>query len=232
MATPSLLRSAGALPCSAVPPGCGATAVPAALAFLCQGVHDHAPPRLRRPPPAPTPGCRLHVTRSQQLPPPPYVFDDCTASNSAFHRHRRRSRSLCLASSPSHFNWAPPSQICDWVHGTGRLLMYSKSKPGNDGLFQHIWPHHAFWADPQATFMQSSWYMDAEKGIPGNLSASQRLPANYRLPMVLISCFNRMRDLDALLLKLNTTSNNALTTVNQPADVAVPGGTMILFSRC
>ena len=148
---------------------------------------------------------------------------------------RAALNATCLDSSPSRFNWAPPSVLCDWASGSGvDWLLYLTSEPGNEGFLAIPGLATTFWADLEAMFMQSSWYMDAEKGIPGNLSTGKRLPANHRLPMVLVSsALNRMRDLDETFSSIlfNMTSNGAPTAVNHPADVAIaPEGSMILFS--
>jgi hypothetical protein len=88
---------------------------------------------------------------------------------------RAALNATCLDSSPSRFNWAPPSVLCDWASGSGvDWLLYLTSEPGNEGFLAIPGLATTFWADLEAMFMQSSWYMDAEKGIPGNLSTVAR----------------------------------------------------------
>ena len=167
-------------------------------------------------------------------------FDDGTcvslARASSTPLQRASFNSTCVPSSPLSFPWGPPDVICDWsdpVHPFA-WVQYMDSQPGDAAINSIPDLNSTYWADLQAVFMQSSWYLDNEKGVPTMLAAGTPLPANYRLPLIMVSSgLNRMRDLDAGSLQLlySTIDNSGPAAVNVPADADVaPAGSIVAFS--
>ena len=147
---------------------------------------------------------------------------------------RAALNATCDPSSPLFFKWGPPDGICNfkafnWVN-------YANSYPGTAALAQIPRLATEYWADMQAVLMQGAWYEDAEKDVPAILAAGQLLPANYRIPMVLISSgFNRLRDLNdsSLQLLYSTTDNSGPSAWNTslPLDTGTaPARSVIAFS--
>lgn len=102
----------------------------------------------------------------------------------------------CLAGSPTHFKWGPPAQLCEWTGAKPFVWNVYMEQTNGSSLLQIPGMDTQFWSEMQALFMQAAFYEDNEKGIPALLAAGRTLPANYRVPLVLISsALNRLRDL-------------------------------------
>jgi len=170
-------------------------------------------------------------------------FDDgvCVSLDRAASTPAQRAaiNATCDPSAPSAFKWGPPDVICQWtgVHPFD-WAVYVASDPRDAAAWAALEAKaelgSTYWADLQAIMMQGSWYMDNEKGVPAMLAAGTALPANYRLPMILVSSgFNRLRDLDDASLQLlySLIDNAGPEAINIPADADVaPGGSFIAFS--
>ena len=148
---------------------------------------------------------------------------------------RAALNATCDPSAPSHFKWGPPDAICDF--SVFEWVGYVQSDPRTAALAQLPGFATEYWADLQAVLLQGSWYMDSEKGVPALLASGRPLPANYRLPMLLISSgLNRLRDLNASSLQLlySTIDNSgpsAWKNTSTPADAGVaPSGSFVAFS--
>eukprot|EP01043_Picozoa_sp_COSAG02_P053176 COSAG02_NODE_5835_length_4002_cov_2.424289_3_plen_432_part_00 len=162
-------------------------------------------------------------------------FDDGSCASLArvasTSSQRASLNATCDPSSPLHFNWGPPEAICsfNWVE-------YVQSDPRTVAMAQIPGLATEYWADMQALLMQSSWYQDSEKDVPALLAAGQLLPANYRIPMLLISSgLNRLRDLDDSSLQLlhSITGNSGPSAWNTstPSDLdTAPARSVIAFS--
>eukprot|EP01043_Picozoa_sp_COSAG02_P007962 COSAG02_NODE_247_length_27137_cov_61.275057_8_plen_296_part_00 len=147
---------------------------------------------------------------------------------------RAALNATCDPGSPLFFKWGPPDGICDfkmfnWVD-------YVQSDPGSAAIAQIPRLATEYWADMQAVLLQGTWYEDSEKGVPAILAAGQLLPANYRIPMLLISSgLNRLRDLSdsSLQLLYSTTGNSGPSAWNtsMPFDANIaPARSAIAFS--
>ena len=115
-------------------------------------------------------------------------------------------------------------------------MSYVNSDPGTAALAQIPRLATEYWADMQAVLLQGTWYEDSEKDVPAILAAGQLLPANYRIPMVLISSgLNRLRDLNdsSLQLLYSTIDNSGPSSWNTslPSDTdTAPARSVIAFS--
>ena len=140
----------------------------------------------------------------------------------------------CDPHSPVFFKWGPPNVICDF--SIVEWVSHAQSDPRTAALARIPGLATEFWADMQAVLMQGSWYLDSEKDVPALLAAGQPLPANYRIPMLLISSgLNRLRDLDnsSMQLLYSTTDNSGpgAWRSSRPLDAdTAPDGSVVAFS--
>lgn len=147
---------------------------------------------------------------------------------------RAALNATCDPSSPLYFQWGPPDGICNFSAFNWIDYMQSDSATAAMAQIPGLATEH--WADMQATLMQGSWYLDSEKDIPALLATRQLLPANYRIPMLLVSSgLNRLRDLNQsnlqLLYSITGNSGPGAWQTSIPPDVnAAPVGSIVAFS--
>ena len=147
---------------------------------------------------------------------------------------RAALNATCDPSSPLFFKWGPPDGICNFEEFN--WVDFVQSDPGTAALAQIPRLATEYWADMQAVLLQGSWYEDSEKDVPAILGASQLLPANYRIPMLLISSgLNRLRYLSdsSRQLLYSTTYNSGPSAWNTslPSDAdTAPARSVIAFS--